>query len=126
MDERLAECGQAGDPHLGRRERVHPGDHTDAVRRGIRLAQDGRNLVRGGDHGLGHDPHRDRFRFGEPGRDPRGVAGDLVQGGLAVEVLAPGHEPRLERGQDRLAAGGATRLWGRDRHFTAPWVRPDT
>src|SRR5438105_3609055 len=30
MDERLAERRQAGDPHLGRAERMHPGDYADA------------------------------------------------------------------------------------------------
>jgi hypothetical protein len=37
MHERLLERAQAGDPHLGRREGVHPGDQADAVGGGVRI-----------------------------------------------------------------------------------------
>ena len=44
---------------------------------------------------LEDDAHRDRRGVVQAGRDQRGVVGDLPQGVLAVQVLAPGEEPDL-------------------------------
>ena len=91
----LAEGLEAGDPHLGRTEGVHPRDHADAVlvrRRGDAGGLDSLGRL---DDRLEDDSHRDRRGVVQSGRDQRGVVGDLPQGVLAVQVLAPGQEPDL-------------------------------
>jgi hypothetical protein len=50
------------------------------------------------EHGLPDHPGRDGVRVVEPGGHPLGLLGDLLQGLLAVEVLAPGQEPDLRAG----------------------------
>ena len=124
VDEGLAQVGQPADPHLGRAERVHPGDDADARRRRVGLAQDRGDRLGRRDDRLGHDPDRHRGRLVEAAGDVAGVLVDPVQDRLAVQVLAAGHEPRLQAAQARPhGPGPSLRL---DGHFSAPWVSPDT
>ena len=70
-------------------------DHADAVlvrRRGDAGGLDSLGRL---DDRLEDDSHRDRRGVVQSGRDQRGVVGDLPQGVLAVQVLAPGQEPDL-------------------------------
>ena len=99
VDQRLAQVAEAGDPHLGRRERVHPGDDADAVGRAVGLAQDRGDAVRRRDDRLGDDRDRDLGRLVEARGDRPSVLADALQDRLAVQVLAARHEPRLELSQ---------------------------
>ena len=55
VQQRLAQRVQPADPHLGRRERVHPGDDADAVRVGVRLQHDPPDRAGVGEHRLADD-----------------------------------------------------------------------
>ena len=112
VDERLAQVGQPADPHLCRRERVHPGDDADAGRVGVGVAEDGGDRLGRRDDGLRDDPDRHGARLVEAAGDVPGVLVDLPQDGLAVQVLAARHEPRLQLAQ-RVA-----------HPFTAPDMKP--
>ena len=96
VQERLAQGLQPADPHLGRGERVHPGDDTRArvVGAGVQAgAPDGVGLL---EDRLGDDPDRHVLRAGQQPDHLGGLLGDLPERLLAVEVLAPGEEPDLE------------------------------
>ena len=53
------EGGEPGDPHLRRRERVHPGDHADAARARVGLDEHGPDRLRRRRDRLADDAHRD-------------------------------------------------------------------
>ncbi len=97
MAQRFGQALEPGDPHLGRAERVHPGDDADAVDGRVRLAQHRTDLLRHRHDGPEHHLHGQC-----PGRvqaidDGVGVAGDLCERLGAVEVLAAGDEPGFAR-----------------------------
>jgi hypothetical protein len=120
VDQRLAQVRQAGDPHLGRRKRVHPRDDADAVGRAVGLAEDRGDPVGRGDDRLGDHRDRDLGRLVEARGDGPCMLADALEDRLAVQVLAARHEPRLELSQ--------TGVHGRcvSHHLTAPLSRPDT
>ncbi len=96
MEERLLQRAQAGDPHLRGRERVHPGDDPDAAVVPVRLGAERANRLGAPRRRLVDDADRHGLGGVEPCRHLGRVLRDLAQGGLAVHVLAPGHEPDLE------------------------------
>jgi len=85
--EGLGSRRQAGDPHLGRRERVHPGNHADAVRSGIGLHAD---------VGNGRRRSHDRFKR----RLDRTVWSGKAPGRSALESSSP-----VSRSRDRRGVG---------------------
>ena len=105
--ERLVELGvqvqdgfgerlQTGNPHLGRREGVHPEHQTDAILGVVGFAAERANGVRRGHHRLEDHAHRDRFLGIEIGGDLLRVDGDLRQGLFSVEVLTARDEPDFQ------------------------------
>ena len=60
--EGLLEGHEAGDPHLRRRERVHPQDEPHARGRRIRFAEKAGDLLGRLDHRLEHDATRNALR----------------------------------------------------------------
>jgi hypothetical protein len=95
VQQRLAERLQAADPHLGRGERVHPGDHADAVVVGVRGDHGGPDAGRVGQHRTPHDPQRHLLRPVQPRDHLLRLGGDLGERVLAVQALAAGQEPDL-------------------------------
>ena len=93
VGQRLDEGRQSGDPHLGRRERVHPGDHADAIRRGIGVAADTEDRLGGRDDRLEHDAAGQSRGAIESLDQAAAVVGHLAKGRLAVEMLAAGEKP---------------------------------
>jgi hypothetical protein len=96
VEERLRQCRQTTDPHLGRRERVHPGDHADAGGRGVRLEAQPADRLRALDDRSVENADGDRGGRVERTGDLARVRVDLSQRLVAVEVLAAGCEPDLE------------------------------
>ena len=93
VQEGLLERREAADPHLGRREGVHPEDEPDAACGGVGLGEEGGDLVRRLDDGLEDDAAGDAGRLVERGRDRLRVVRDLLQRLRPVQVLAAGDEP---------------------------------
>ena len=108
VEERLLEATQAGDPHLGRRERVHPGDEPDACVARIRLLAQPPDLVREGQDGLDHHLDRDPGSSVERSRDRRGMLGDGRERLRTVEVLRSGDEPDFVGADVRHLAESST------------------
>ena len=108
VEERLLEATQAGDPHLGRRERVHPGDEADARVARIRLLAQPPDLVGAGQDRLDDDLDRDPGRCVERSRDRRGVLGHGRERLRTVEVLRSGDEPDFVGADVRHLAGTST------------------
>ncbi len=96
VHEGLVQRGQAGDPHLGRRERVHPGDDADAVGGGVGLHADVMDGLRRGHDRLEDDLDRDLLGTGKPLRDLSGVLIHLLEGLGAIKVLASRHKPQFQ------------------------------
>ena len=95
VQHRLLQHRQPGDPHLGRRERVHPRDHADASVVGIGLEDQAADGVGAGEHRL--PQHLDEVSADalERVRDAPGLVRDLVQRLRPVQALAAGQEPDL-------------------------------
>ena len=93
VQQRHLERLKTRDPHAGRRERVHPGDHTHAGIGRVRLAARGHDRVGRLQDGPDHDPHRDRGCGIQGFDDALRVERDLTKRLVAVEVLATGEEP---------------------------------
>ncbi len=92
VQQRLAQRVEPGDPHLGRGEGVHPRDHAGAlvVRVGFEHdPPDGRGV---GQDGL--PLHRHGQLLGDAPR----LLGHLAQRVLAVQSLAAGQKPDVQRG----------------------------
>ncbi len=96
VQQRLAQRVQPGDPHLGRGEGVHPGDHADAVRIGVGLQHDPADRAGVGEHRLPDDrrPADRRTRRACSAICLR-TARRPGQRLLAVQALAAGEEPDL-------------------------------
>ena len=99
VQDRLGQGRQPADPHLGRRERVHPQDDAAAGGRRRRLQAERADLLRPRDDRLEHDRGRELARCVQPGHHLLRVRRHLFQRGLAVQVLAAGHVPELDRFQ---------------------------
>jgi hypothetical protein len=97
VQQRLAQRGQPGDPHLGRRERVHPRDHAQAGVVGVGLQAHPADRAGVGEHRLPHHLPPDLARAVELLGDLLGLPGDLAEHILTVEVLAAGQKPQLAR-----------------------------
>ena len=95
VQERLLEGREPADPHLGRREGVHPGDQPDAGIAGVGLLAEALDLVRTGQDGLDHHLDRDVARGIKAGRDPQRMLGDGLERVGAVQMLRSGDEPDL-------------------------------
>ena len=94
--ERLLQRVQAGDPHLGRREGVHPGDDADARSATRSPPADSLDRVRSRQHRL------EQTRTGMSAASSRAATAcdacvDRLQGLRPVQMLAAGEEPDLER-----------------------------
>ena len=110
VDEGLLEDVQAADPHLGRRERVHPENQPGAILVGVRLLAQFDDLIRGGEQRLVHDLERQFRRSVEPAGDIARVGGDLLQRPGAIEVLRSAHEPDF--GIGKLEHWRLSSSWG--------------
>ena len=96
MEQRLLQRAQPGDPHLRRREGVHPCDHADARVRRVRVERGAPDRARARGDLPVHDAHRNvRLRV-EAGGDLSRMRLDLPKRRRPVHLLAPGHEPDLE------------------------------
>jgi len=100
MSERLLQRVEAADPHLRRREGVHPQDQARAIGIGIGFEAQLENLVGRGQQRLEHGLERQLFRFGERAGDLLGVGGDLLERSRPVEVLRPADEPDFRIGEE--------------------------
>ena len=100
VEQRLLKSDKARDPHPGRREGVHPGDHADAIRGGRRLEEERPDRLQGRDDWTGHDPDRDGLGVVEGSGDLGRVLGHFAQRVLAVQRLAAGDEPDFAPRQD--------------------------
>ena len=110
VQQRLAQDAQAGDPHLRRRERVHPRDQPDHVVVRIRLEHHAADGVRIGQDRLPLDGDRYVRGLGQLRGDLLGLRGHLAQRVFAVQRLASGQEPDAVAGQvgnDRVTHQGA-------------------
>ena len=96
VQQRLRQGPQPGDPHLGRRERVHPRDDPDAARVRVRLQADPLDGLRRRQHRLGRHAHRDGRRIREPSDDLGRLLLDRPKRILPIQALAPGQEPDRE------------------------------
>jgi hypothetical protein len=99
VQQRAAQRVEAGDPHLGRRERVHPGDDADARRVLVGPPDDRSDRGGAGQHGLPDDPDRHVAGRVDRRRHPLRLLGDLGEGVLAVQALAAGQEPHFLAGE---------------------------
>ena len=93
VQQRLAQFGQPGDPHLGRGERVHPGDQPGAGVVGIGFAAQVADRVRVGQDRLEDDCDGDCGIAVQPCGDLLGVLRHLLQRFRAIQVLAAGDKP---------------------------------
>ena len=87
LQQRLGEHFEATDPHLGRREGVAPGDHTDDVRIGGRLNHEFLDAVGGLQGRLEHDLRRNLAGVVQEVDHFAGLLSHLAQRFLAVQVL---------------------------------------
>jgi hypothetical protein len=99
MRERLLQDVEAADPHLRRREGVHPQNQAGAIGIGIRVETQLRDLVGRRQQRLEHGLQRQLLRFGEAGGDLLGVGGDLLERPRPVEMLRPADEPDFRVGE---------------------------
>ena len=95
VEQGLAQSLETGDPHLGRRERVHPGDEPDAGRAGVGLVHQLADPVGPGQDRLDDDPDGDGRRAVEGRGDPGGVLGHVLERLWPVQVLTACDEPDL-------------------------------
>jgi hypothetical protein len=93
MAERLLQRLESADPHLGRREGVHPSDQTDALGRGGRLKAKLADCFRRSENRLEHDADGNLAGTIQRFRNRLGVLGHLAQRFFAVEMLASRNEP---------------------------------
>jgi hypothetical protein len=107
VQQRLGEDAQAGDPHLGRREGMHPEDQADAVVGGVRLQAEAADRLGRRRRLAQHDAHRHGVRPLQRGRDLARVGRDRGEHLLAIHLLTAGDEPKLVAAQ-RLGAHART------------------
>ena len=96
VGQRLGQGRQSGDPHLGRREGVHPGDHADAMGRSVGIAADVKDRFRRRDDRLEDDAQGQPRGGAEPLDQTAAVFGHLAKSRLAVKVLTAGDEPDFQ------------------------------
>ena len=117
----LRRSAQAGDPHLGRAERVHPGDDADAGLRWRRPRAGPRRSPRAWRRPAGRT-----IRSGTSAassRQPamwRALSATSLEDRLAVQVLAAGHEPRLELAEAAVPGARHLAVPLGERHFEGP------
>ena len=112
VQQRLLQGIEPADPHLGRREGVHPRDHADDLVGAVGLEREALDRVALLEHRLPDDRDRDVAAGPEGRRDLLRLLRHLGEGLGAVEVLAAREEPDLARvqvGDDRAG------------HFGPPW-----
>ncbi len=97
MDERLPEHREAANPHLRRREGVHPEDEPCAIRIAVCFEAEAANLVGRRQERLERNVQRDAVRGVQGLCDRSGVGGDLLERAGAVKMLAAGDEPDYRR-----------------------------
>ena len=118
MQERLLKGVEPADPHLRRRERVHPENEAGAIVVRIRLHAEFRDLVGRGQERLEDGFQRQFRRVGERAGDVARIGGDPLQGTRAVEMLGAANEPDFGSGQidhERPARVSAFGPWNRSR-----------
>ena len=111
VQERLGQCLETEDPHLRRREGVHPRDDPHTAGIGVRGEHHVADRFGIQKDRLPRDCHRQLTGLLESGGDRGGLAGDLLEGLGAVEGLAAGQKP------DFRVCGGHARSPSR-----AAWV----
>ena len=111
----LSQQVEAGDPHFGRAERVHPGDDTDHSVISVGVKGHPANRLRILQHRLPLNRDRNLGCHAERiGNGPR-LLGDLRKGLFAIEPLASGEKPdrvRLQVGNDAAAHASAPAVVG--------------
>src|SRR5712691_176971 len=75
---------------------MHPCDQANAASVDVGLEEEPADRFRVRQHRLRHDAGGNRLRFVQRLGEPAGVLVDLLQGRLAVEILAAGDQPDLE------------------------------
>jgi len=96
LQQRLVELAQGRDPHLGRREGVHPYHDTGTAGVVVGVPGQGADLVMGGAGGLEHHLQRQAGFLVQGLGDVVGVIRHLTQGFGTVQVLAANHEPHFQ------------------------------
>ena len=93
MRHRFAQRLEAVDPHLGRRERMAPGDEADAVFGVVGLLAKRSDVIRRGHHRFEDDLDRNGGRGIERLGDFLRMFRDGLEGFGAVEMLTASDEP---------------------------------
>ena len=93
VQQRLAQQGKAGNPHLGRRERVHPGDDAGTFRVRVGRFADGRDFCRCFHNGLENNAAGDVGVRVHALGNFLGMRRHLIERFRTIEVLAAGDEP---------------------------------
>jgi hypothetical protein len=99
MEKRLPQQIQSADPHLRRRERVHPQDQPRARCRGIGFDTQRRDLVGRRQQLFENNLVRNARRGTERRGDFLRIFRDLLERAGAVEVLGAGNEPDFGNGE---------------------------
>ena len=86
---------QPADPHLGRGEGVHPGDHAQTVGVGVRFQHDPMDGFAVGQHGLPLHGQRELPRFIELINNLLRLTLDLLERLRTIKALASGQEPAI-------------------------------
>jgi hypothetical protein len=95
VQERLLQRAKPAQPHLRRRESVHPCDHADAAFGRVCLKAPGADLLWSRNNRLVDDADRNRRGGIECARDLLRVRFDSRKNAGAVKPLAPCEQPRL-------------------------------
>ncbi len=101
MQKGLRQRLQPRNPHLCRRERVHPQDQPRTLFRHIRVSTEPADLIRRRQHRFEHDCCRDARLCAQRGRNRLRVLRHPLQRSRPIQVLAPRAKPNFQRLQIR-------------------------
>src|SRR5215472_18954710 len=99
MDQGLMQYPQSVNPHLGRRESMHPSDETHARLSAVCFKTKLINGFRRSKHGLKDNLHGDSGRFVQLVCDLARMYRYLIQRLLPVKMLAPCHQTSFKLGE---------------------------
>ncbi len=94
--QRLMERLEPGDPHLGGRERVHPGRQANAVRLAVGSLAHVKDRLGRGKHGFTDNADRQLFRISQTLSNDSCVIVNFDQRFFAVKILTACDEPHFE------------------------------